>query len=100
MCLDAANRAFRPHIPPRGPPENSLIDLETKIGASQQLLFQVPARRPRGKHSNPDYEQNCIWLPKSLKRKVKARLQKDEDGELSGLVESLLRDWLKNDQFQ
>jgi hypothetical protein len=39
-------------------------------------------------------------LPKSLKRKVKARLQKDEDGELSGLVESLLRDWLKNDQFQ
>jgi hypothetical protein len=50
--------------------------------------------RPRAKHSDPDYKQMSVYIHKDVRAKVKARLL-EQDGEFSGLVESLLRDWLK-----
>jgi hypothetical protein len=49
--------------------------------------------RPRAKHSNPDYTQMSIYVPKDVRSRVKVRLF-ETGGELSGLVETLLRDWL------
>jgi hypothetical protein len=50
--------------------------------------------RPRAKHSDPDYKQMSVYIHKDVRNKVKGRLL-EQDGEFSGLVESLLRDWLK-----
>ena len=51
-------------------------------------------RRPRAKHSDPNYIQMSVYVHKDVRIKVKIRLL-ETDGEFSGLVESLLRDWLK-----
>ena len=55
------------------------------------------AGRPRAKHSDPDYQQMSVYIHKDVRGKVKARLF-EQDGEFSGLVESLLREWLKKPQ--
>ena len=55
------------------------------------------AGRPRAKHSDPNYQQMSVYIHKDVRGKVKARLF-EQDGEFSGLVESLLRDWLKKPQ--
>jgi hypothetical protein len=49
--------------------------------------------RPRAKHSNPDYTQMSVYIPKDVRAKVKVRLF-ETGGEFSGLVEALLREWL------
>ena len=50
--------------------------------------------RPRAKHSSPEYVQMSVYIHKDVRSKVKVRLF-ETGGEFSGLVESLLRDWLK-----
>jgi hypothetical protein len=55
------------------------------------------AGRPRAKHSDPDYKQMSVYVHKDVRNKVKARLF-EQGGEFSGLVESLLREWLKKRQ--
>lgn len=50
--------------------------------------------RPRGKHSDPNYVQMLVYVHKGVRTKVRMRLL-EAGGELSGLVESLLREWLK-----
>jgi hypothetical protein len=50
--------------------------------------------RPRAKHSDPDYVQMSIYISREVRAKVKMRLLATE-GEFSGLVESLLGEWLK-----
>lgn len=50
--------------------------------------------RPRAKHSSPDYAQMSVYIHKEVRNKVKMRLF-ETGSEFSGLVESLLRDWLK-----
>ena len=50
--------------------------------------------RPRAKHSDPNYTQMSIYVHNDVRTKVKMRLL-ESGGEFSGLVESLLRDWLK-----
>jgi hypothetical protein len=51
--------------------------------------------RPRGKRSNPDYEQVTAYIKKSTYTAIKiALLQSDEGQEFSELVEELLTDWL------
>ena len=51
-----------------------------------------PGRKP-GKHSNENYTQTSIYLPIELRNKVRARLY-EKGMEMSGLVETMLRDWL------
>jgi hypothetical protein len=56
---------------------------------------QKKVGRPRAKHSDPNYVQMSVYIHKDVRTKVKVRLL-DSGGEFSGLVESLLRDWLSN----
>jgi hypothetical protein len=47
-----------------------------------------------GKHKDEAYVQTNVYLPRAVKTTVKIELLKDETP-LRDLVESLLRDWLK-----
>lgn len=52
--------------------------------------------RPRGKRSDPAFEQITAYIRKDTHRQVKlALLQAGEDQEFSELVEDLLTQWLK-----
>ena len=46
-----------------------------------------------GKRSDPNYKQIGLYVNKDIHRQVMTRLAA-EDGELSELVETLLKDWL------
>jgi hypothetical protein len=51
--------------------------------------------RPRGKRSNPDYEQVTAYIKKETYRNTKiALLQQGNNQEFSELVEQLLNEWL------
>lgn len=52
-------------------------------------------RRP-GKHSSGNYTQTSIYLPIQLRNQVRARLY-ERGMEMSGLVEDMLRDWLRRE---
>jgi len=54
---------------------------------------QPKVGRRRGKHSDVNYTQTSIYLPITLRNAVRARLY-ERGMEMSGLVESMLRDWL------
>lgn len=73
----------------------------TKTGKRSKTAISDPAPRPqkkigrpRAKHSDPNYVQMSIYIHKEVRSKVKVRLL-ENDGEFSGLVESLLRGWLQ-----
>ena len=53
-------------------------------------------RPPGGKHSNPEYMQTTLWIPRALMTEVKIQLLRSEYKEFSGTVEMLLRNWLKS----
>jgi hypothetical protein len=53
-------------------------------------------RPPGGKHSNPQYMQTTLWVPRDLMTEVKIKLLRSEYREFSGTVEMLLRTWLKS----
>lgn len=46
-----------------------------------------------GKRENPDYRQIGLYVKRDIHRQVMTRLAA-EDGELSALVEELLKQWL------
>lgn len=49
-------------------------------------------RKP-AKHSNPEYVQMTVYVPRELRNRVKARLAAREM-EFSGLVEGMLTEWV------
>jgi hypothetical protein len=51
-----------------------------------------PGRKP-GKHSDENYTQTSIYLPIELRNRVRSKLY-EQGKEMSGLVETMLRDWL------
>jgi hypothetical protein len=51
-----------------------------------------PGRKP-GKHSDESYTQTSIYLPIELRNRVRSKLY-EQGMEMSGLIESMLRDWL------
>lgn len=56
-----------------------------------------PRGRPKGKRSNPDFEQVTAYIRKRTHQEVKiALLQEGEDREFSELVEELLDQWLRS----
>lgn len=65
---------------------------------SKKVEAQAPPKkvgRPRAKHSDPNYVQMSLYIHKDVRNKVKVRLLESEtEREFSGLVESLLREWL------
>ena len=59
------------------------------------MAEQKPRRgRPPAKHSSPDYAQMSLYVHQTVRSLVRIELLK-ENGEFSGLVEALLREWLK-----
>lgn len=60
----------------------------------------VPKRgRPKGKRSDPDFEQVTAYVRSETYRKTKiALLQQEEFEDFSELVEDLLSDWLSRKQ--
>jgi hypothetical protein len=68
----------------------------SKPASSRKTAVQPQKKvgRPRAKHSSPDYAQMSVYIHKDVRNKVKVRLF-EKELEFSGLVESLLRDWLK-----
>ena len=52
--------------------------------------------RPRGKRSDPTYEQVTAYIPRALYKQIRvALLQADESQEFSELIADLLATWLK-----
>ena len=58
-----------------------------------KLAQSAKPGRKRGKHSDENYTQTSIYLPVTLRNRVRARLY-EKGMEMSGLVESMLQDWL------
>lgn len=53
--------------------------------------------RPRGKRSDPDFEQVTAYIRSRTHREVKIALLREAEGrEFSELVEELLADWIKS----
>lgn len=68
---------------------------EKDLEAPAQPLVK-PKGRPKGKRSNPDFEQVTAYIRKQTHQGVKiALLQEGEDREFSELVEELLSEWLQ-----
>lgn len=67
---------------------------KTQIPAMPNTQIDAVRRgRKPAKHSNPDYVQTSLYLPREVKNKVRARLL-EQGKEFSELVEDMLRDWL------
>lgn len=63
---------------------------------SQVVQLHQPKKkgRPRGKRSNPDYEQVTAYIRKETYKNVKKKLLDDPDGrDFSTLLEELLDRW-------
>lgn len=49
----------------------------------------------KGRRQDPNYLQTTVYLPKDLHKAVKVAMAED-NLELSGIVETLLSEWLKS----
>jgi hypothetical protein len=71
---------------------------ETKKRPTRQRIEQPPPRlgRPPGKRSDPAWKQFSVLLKRETQREAAAILKgRDEGQDLSGLVQSLLERWIK-----
>lgn len=81
-------------------PVEVLPELAPPIASPSPALLDPPAPRgpgrPRGKRSDPTFDQVSAYLPHALYHQVRLELMKDDKGqEFSELVHELLADWLK-----
>lgn len=72
---------------------------------SKEIVKAEPIKnkvgRPRGKRSNPDYEQVTAYIKRQTYREIKiALLQQEELADFSELIEELLCDWLKTQKSE
>ncbi len=77
------------HPSPSGRTQKRQAEASNQAGVA---LSKKPGRKP-GKHSDRSYTQTSIYLPIELRNRVRARLY-ERGMEMSGLVESMLQDWL------
>lgn len=93
--LDAAkNREPEPEEAKTNDPE--LVPATETEMQSKQPQPEIKRGRPKGKRSNPDYEQVTAYIRRTTYRDVKiALLQRGDDREFSELVEDLLTQWLE-----
>ena len=89
--LDAANK----------PEDIDAVDAEVKAvkksnpPIAEEKSPPVKKGRPKGKRSNPDFEQVTAYVRSKTYRQTKiALLQQDELEDFSELVEELLTEWL------
>jgi hypothetical protein len=68
----------------------------SRPGESQEAKRPGPGR-PRGKRSNPGYQQVTALLPSELYGRVRGRLLHDKShGDFSDLLKTLLGSWLES----
>ena len=89
--LDAANQ----------PQEQNTVKKKVKAvkksspPAAKEKSQLIKKGRPKGKRSNPDFEQVTAYVRSETYRQTKiALLQQSELEDFSGLVEELLTEWL------
>jgi hypothetical protein len=77
----------------------TLPTAEAEQPSNQEAVAQGESKkrgRPKGKRSDPDYEQVTAYIRKTTHTSVKiALLQENQGREFSELVEELLNQWLK-----
>lgn len=78
------------------PAEKPADKLEVKSDSANEPSPPPQKRgRPRGKRSNPDYEQVTAYIKKKTYKETKiALLEQEEVENFSDLVEKLLSEWL------
>jgi hypothetical protein len=90
--------------PPTATSEKPRRELTTKTrGSRNETISSVqtihtgrPLGRPHGKRSDPAWKQFSLLLKRQTQRTAAAILRdRDEGLDLSGLVQSLLEDWVK-----
>jgi len=83
---------------PAPEPENQSQDSVAKQPLSVVESPPEPKRgRPKGKRSDPDYEQVTAYIRKDTHASIKiALLQEGQKREFSHLVQELLDEWLKS----
>ena len=89
--LDAANQSPEPETVKKKP--------RTTKKSSPPIVDEKPVPvkkgRPKGKRSNPDFEQVTAYVRSKTYRQTKiALLQQEELEDFSELVEELLTEWL------
>jgi hypothetical protein len=83
------------------PPGAAPASAEPKKRPTRQRLEQPTPRlgRPPGKRSDPAWKQFSVLLKRETQREAAAILKaKDKGQDLSGLVQSLLERWIKQQQ--
>ena len=83
--------------PSKEPVEKPKEKAEVKSDSPIEPTSSPPQKRgrPKGKRSNPDYEQVTAYIKKKTYKKTKiALLEQEEVGDFSELVETLLHKWL------
>jgi hypothetical protein len=81
---------------PSSKPSVAAPEQERSPSSSSEIYSQPSKRgRPKGKRSDPDYEQVTAYIKKETYRQTKiALLQQGEVQDFSLLVEQLLSEWL------
>jgi hypothetical protein len=76
-------------------PKKDAGDLFKRLAAEghAEPAPKTKGKRRGGKRSDPAYKQIGLYVNKDVHRQVMTRLAA-EDGELSALVETLLKNWL------
>ena len=82
----------------KGKEEDTNLEEEKETSITKEEIIpikNVKKGRPRGKRSNPDFEQVTAYIRSNTYRDVKiAILQQSEIDDFSELVEQLLNEWL------
>ena len=80
----------------KGKEEDTNLEEEKETSITKEIpIKNVKKGRPRGKRSNPDFEQVTAYIRSNTYRDVKiAILQQSEIDDFSELVEQLLNEWL------
>ena len=75
--------------------DDSNVQLNKKVESQVELKTKNKSGRPRGKRSNPDYEQVTAYIKRETYKQTKiALLQQEKIDDFSELIEQLLNEWL------
>lgn len=81
-------------------PEPEKLSQELEVNQPQQADPSQPSQkrgRPKGKRSDPDYEQVTAYIRKDTHRDVKIALLSEGNGrEFSELIQQMLEQWLRS----
>lgn len=89
-----------PEPEPEKPPQDSDVNHKKPVVRQEPIVEAQPEPkrgRPKGKRSDPDYEQVTAYIRKDTHASIKiALLQEGQKREFSELVQELLEQWVKS----